>query len=79
MLPRLQLAHPATDPGQLLVHEVPIGGRGDVEEAIGLGPEGGQFGILPDDLIPRVRGLDEDLLGDELAQDPLDAPGRELR
>src|SRR5690242_7730392 len=40
---RFELLSADADPPQALIHEVPVGGRGDVEEAIGLGLVGGEL------------------------------------
>ncbi len=76
--PRLDLLPANPDLPQALVDEVPVGRRGDVQEAVGLGLEGGELRLELADLLPWVRRLGQDLLGDEPPEDPLAAPGQVL-
>ena len=66
------------NPPQALVHEVPVGRRGEVQEPIGLGLEAGELRLELANLLPRVRRLGQNLLGDELPQEGLATTGQVL-
>jgi len=76
--PRFDLLPADPDLPKALIHEVPIGRRGDVEEPIGLDLEGGELRLELGNLIARVRRLGEGLFLDELPEDSFAAPSEVL-